>query len=196
MDSENQIKFLSYFETLFPNENKFEMEKIVSTFKEIEIPKNLQLLKKNEVCNKVYFICSGSVRSYFILENGMEATRYFAFENQFATALKSFITRQPSTEYLDCPSKSILMEIDYDSFQNLVNTSPIFSQTYRINLEKSYVYQVRRIEELFTLNATNRYLTLLELNPNIESIFTDSKIATFLGVSPETLSRIKKKQKT
>ena len=74
-----------------------EIEKVVSAFIEKTVIKNETLISKGDICRYTYFVCKGSVRAYFIDDDGHEATRYIALENQFITTIHSFISQTPTT---------------------------------------------------------------------------------------------------
>ncbi len=129
---------------------------------------------------------------FYIHSDGTEITRYFAFEKNFGTALASFITQKPSLEYIEALEKSEVLSIYRNDFYQLLEIIPSLEKIYRRILEASHDINTQRIESLLGKNAKERYLTLLEQQPLIVERIPSKIIATYLGISPETLSRVKR----
>lgn len=169
-----------------------EWHEVTACFQPYFLNKNDYLIQAGNVCNYVYFINSGGLRMFYI-EDGKDITRFFTFEGHFASALTSFLTREPSLENIQVLEDCELLKISYDDLQKLYLDVPAWQKLGRKILEKAYVISTRRIESLICLNATQRYLNLLETYPNLFERVPQHHIATYLGVEPETLSRIRKK---
>lgn len=173
-----------------------ELETILSYFVKVSVRKHEVLLTEGEVNNKIIFVCKGCLRIYFNQEDGQEATRYLAFENQFATALVSFISRQPSLEYIQALESSELLCITYENFMKLLEQIPLWEQFYRKYLEKAYVTNTNRLMSFTTMDASARYKELLQQNAQVVARLPNRLVASYLNISQETLSRIKSKQKS
>lgn len=167
---------------------------LLSKFKEVNVKKNRLLLTAGEVCQYAYFICSGCLRTYFINERGEEKTRYIAFENKFVSAFASFITQAPSAEYVQALEDSALLRIRQTDFYKLVDTDAIFAKLYRQSLEQSQVFATWRVETMISMTAKERYQNLLERMPQVISRLSNKHVASFLGITQESLSRLKKKE--
>lgn len=174
-----------------------ELEIILNSFVKVSVHKNEVLLTEGEVNSKIIFVCKGCLRIYFNQEDGQEATRYLAFENQFATALVSFISRQPSLEYIQAVEPSELLCITYEKFTRLLELVPSWERFYRQYLEKAYVTNTNRLMSFTTMDASTRYRELLLQNAQVVERLPNRLVASYLNISQETLSRIKsKKQKS
>lgn len=165
---------------------------LLSKFKSVPIKKNRLLLNAGEVCQHVYFICNGCIRTYFIDGKGAEKTRYLAFEDHFVTALASFITQAPSAQYIQALEDSELLRISQPDFYKLVDTNPVFAKLYRESLEQSQVFATWRLETMISMTAKERYENLLERMPQVVLRLSNKHVASFLGITQESLSRIKK----
>ncbi|MDB5144695.1 MAG: Crp/Fnr family transcriptional regulator [Mucilaginibacter sp.] len=165
---------------------------LLSKFRRVTIKKNSLLLNAGEVCQYVYFICNGCIRTYFIDAKGAEKTRYLAFENNFVTALASFITQAPSAQYIQALEDSELLRISQTDFYKLVDTNPVFAKLYRESLEQSQVFSTWRIETMISMTAKERYENLLERMPQVVLRLSNKHVASFLGITQESLSRLKK----
>lgn len=159
-------------------------------FKQIILPQNEYLLAEGNTCRYLYFLESGAVRGYYNLE-GKEITYWFGFENDFVASFHSFTTGQPAVENIQLLEGSILWAIDKESLTKLLNQYHEIERLVRIAYEKYYI----RLEERFVnaqfKTATERYENLLEVNPHILERVPLGHVATYLGVSQETLSRIR-----
>lgn len=170
-----------------------EIEVILSYFHTISVEKNEFLVLQGQISQRIHFICSGCLRFFFTNEEGQEATRYIAFENNFATALCSFISGNPSLEYLQALENSEVLYISQKDFNYLIEIMPNWEKFYRHYLEKAYVNNSNKLMSLLTLNATERYRQLLQQNPKIVQRLPNKMVASYLNISQETLSRIKSK---
>lgn len=170
-----------------------EIETIASYFHPITVQKNEFLVLEGQVSQRIHFISSGCLRFFFTTEEGHEATRYIAFEDNFATALCSFISGTPSSEFLQAMEASEVLYLSHDDFNHLIATMPNFEKFYRHYLEKAYVNNSNKLMSLLTLNATERYRQLLQQNPKIVQRLPNKIVASYLNISQETLSRLKSK---
>jgi len=165
---------------------------LLSKFVVVSAKKNEIIIDANVTCHHAYFIYQGSLRTYFIDEKGEEKTRYIAFENQFVSAFASFITQQPSTEYVQALMDSQLLRIKQSDFFDLVESNPAFSKLYRHSLEQALVFATWRMETMISMNAKERYENLLKEMPHIVHRLSNKVVASFLGITQESLSRLKR----
>ncbi len=168
-----------------------ELHLILSLFKPRTARKNEWLLEKGTVCNHLYFISKGCLRLYYAQEGQGEATRFMAFEDTFLTSLVSFISRQPATEYIEAVEASLLLAISWQDFTALRERIPAWDQFYIYLLEYGILVNTNRLSSMLTQNATERYRQLLRNNPDLVQRLSNSNLAAYLNVSPETLSRLK-----
>jgi CRP-like cAMP-binding protein len=172
-----------------------EEERITACFYPISVKRNEHLLQEGEVNQRILFVCEGCLRIYFMQDDGVEATRYLAFEDQFATALVSFISQIPSLEYIQAVEPSTLLAIHVDDFYRLLKEIPAWEPFYRKYLEKAYVTNTNRLMSFITMDATRRYALLMQEAPHIIRRLPNKLVASYLNVTQETLSRIKTKYK-
>lgn len=161
-------------------------------FKEREVSKNELLLRQGEVCKSVYFVVCGCFRLYSINKDGIENTRHIAFEGKFGTAFTSLLTGQPSTEYIQSLEESMVLSISKGDFFFLVENEPSVNSIYRNILESAYITTQKRIYDFQGVDSLQRLKQLLEQQPNIFNRLSSKTIASYLGVTPYTLSRLKK----
>jgi CRP-like cAMP-binding protein len=170
-----------------------DLEIILSYFKPLNKDKNDILLSQGEISQQTFFVGKGCLRLFFINEEGKDATRYIAFENQFATALVSFITKLPALENIQVIEKSELLTISHEDFNHLMQIVPQWRAFYSNYLEKAYVNNANRLMSFTTMDALERYQQLLKINPAIVKRLPNKIVASYINVSQETLSRLKSK---
>jgi CRP-like cAMP-binding protein len=167
------------------------LHKVVSCFKPRSVARNEMVLRGGEVCESLYFVDSGCLRIYFINKEGHEKTKQVLLEHNLGTALTSFISQQPSVEFIDAQENTELLAITHKDFYKLLAEIPQWEAVYQKILETAYLHQSRKIEALMTLNAKQRYLKLLKGNPTLIQRLSNRVLASFLDMREETLSRIK-----
>jgi len=154
------------------------------------LPRNTHLVTEGKICRRLYFLEKGALRGYYTLE-GKEITHWFAFEQDFVTSFHSFITGQSAVENIQLLEGSILWAISKESLAKLLNQHHEIERLLRIAYEKYYI----RLEERFVngqfKTATERYQSLLQQTPYIIERVSLGHIASYLGISQETLSRIR-----
>jgi len=154
------------------------------------LSKNTHLVNEGKICRRLYFLEQGALRGYYTLE-GKEITHWFAFEQDFVTSFHSFITGQAAVENIQLLEGSILWAISKESLGKLLNEHHEIERLLRIAYEKYYI----RLEERFVngqfKTATERYQSLLQQTPHIIERVSLGHIASYLGISQETLSRIR-----
>ena len=170
-----------------------EMEFILSHFKPYTAKKNEVLLREGDLSNKLFFVVKGCLRIYFIKEGGTEVTRRIIFENDSSASMVSFITGKPTKENIQAVTHSELMYMHREDFYHLVDTLPSWEKYYRLQLEYAYVSNTTRLMTFITNDATERYLLLLEENPEIVKRLPGKLVANYLNITQEGLSRLKAK---
>jgi len=167
------------------------LKDICSFFQPVKAHRKQLLIDYNETCKVYYFINSGCLRLFTVSKAGVETSRYFAFDGMFVTALPSFIDQRPALEYLQAIEKSELLVISRKDFFQLVDTVPEFSQIYREILELGFVNAQKRIYGFQGFNALEKVKWVIESQPNFLLRVSNKMAASYLGISPSTLSRTK-----
>ncbi|WP_020594856.1 Crp/Fnr family transcriptional regulator [Spirosoma panaciterrae] len=182
-------RLLSLIQSMQPlsDELKAELSQILrcDTF-----PRKHWLLQPNQVSDRLYFVETGLVRGYY-LKDGREVTSWFMREGDFLMSIASFYTRQPTQEYVELLETSTLWSITYLQLQQLYRQFPEFNVVGRLLTEKYYVLSELRTQNLRMQTAPERYQQLLKDFPDIFGRVPLKYIASHLGISPETLSRLR-----
>ena len=166
---------------------------IENVSQKMELSKKHILLKKGKVCNYLYFIEKGLARNFFE-EDDKEMTNDIIIEGELLVSFSSFISRNPSIETIELLEDSTLYAIHYDDLQDLYNRFPIMERTGRMIAEYHYNSLATKTYRLKFSNSTERYEALFNSKIEIIKRVPIGIIASYLGMSIETLSRIRSKQ--
>lgn len=161
-------------------------------FERLEVNKNEHLLHEGNVCRYLYFLEKGALRGYYILD-GKEITHWFGFENDFVTSFHSFITHQPTVENIQMIEYSILYAISKEKLTQLFNEYHEIERLVRIAYEKYYIRLEERFVNAHFKTAKELYEDLMQRSPHILERVPLGYVASYLGISQETLSRIRNK---
>lgn len=164
---------------------------IVNKTETLEFPSRYKLIKTGSIVQKIFFVEKGAIRSYF-LKDGSEMTTWFTFENEFITSFYSFISNEPSHETIELLEDSILCAITFNDLNALTIKYPAINQLYRKVLELNFIKQERKLNERFD-SAKKKYQDLISYYPEILQRVPLGYIASYLGITQSTLSRIRRK---
>lgn len=184
-------KLLNYFSKIMPLTQQ-EADAIAATMIIRQSKKGDILLKEGQISTEAYFVLEGCVRQYFIID-GKEKTANFFTKEQWVISLNSFSYRQPSTHYMECALDSVLVVGNREKEQDLYRRFPRLESVSRKVLEKVFAEQQQLMAVYITDNAEQRYEKLLHSRPELLQIIPQYQIASYIGVQPESLSRIRKR---
>ncbi|MDO1449813.1 Crp/Fnr family transcriptional regulator [Rhodocytophaga aerolata] len=159
-----------------------------------ELKKKTLLLQEGKVCDRVYFIEKGLARAYYFMD-GQEITSWFMKENDMIISVYSFFSQRISYENMELEEDSILISITNKDLQMLYRQFPEFNFFGRVLTEDYYVRSEERIISHRMQTAEQRYEALFKSSPSLFNRVLNKHIASYLGMSAETLSRIRKKRK-
>ncbi|KAA6430307.1 Crp/Fnr family transcriptional regulator [Rufibacter glacialis] len=163
---------------------------LCKTLTKVEIPRNSFLVKEGMVCNNLYFLEKGCLRGYYNLD-GKEVTYWFGFEDNFVTSFYSFISRKPSVENIQALEDSALWSISFEALNQLFDAHKDLERLVRIINEQYYIRLEERFMAMQFKTARERYEQLIENSPHILHRISLGQTASYLGISQETLSRIR-----
>ncbi|MBN9297735.1 MAG: Crp/Fnr family transcriptional regulator [Filimonas sp.] len=149
------------------------------------------LLRQGQVENYIYFLNKGATRSYF-LRDGKEFTVDFLFRGDFSTAYYSLITREPSTMFIELLEDAEVVMLSFQHLQEFYAKYKNGEKIGRLMAEHQYVKRLRKEMDLLSRTAEERYLQLLERSPELVQNISVKHLSTYLGIQPESLSRIRK----
>ncbi len=184
--------YIEKINSFMKNLDKETLLAINTISKERKYKKGDLLLSENEICRKSYLILHGIARKYY-LNDGKEITTELYFENDLAVSFESYTLQQSSKEYIEALTDITVSITFYDAFQEakikypkLLALDLMFAEYYGMWLEN-------RLFQFHTMSATDRYLDLIKKSPHIVQFVPLTIIASYLGISLETLSRIRAK---
>jgi len=157
-----------------------------------EYGKKSTLLKIGKVEHNVYFIEKGVIR-YFIPKEETDITIGFNFQNEFGSGYDSFLTKKPSSYQIETLTDSILWKLTYESLQEIYDRTDIGNVIGRIMSEELLKNKSKRLISLLNTTAEERYIDLLSEQPHIIQLIPLKYIASYIGVTPQALSRIRKR---
>ena len=147
-----------------------------------------------EKATSIAFVISGALREYFITSEGKEFNKAFIFEGDTTGSLFDLLTQEPSIASIQALCDTELLVADYQAFSALYDRFPCCQRLGRRQAEHLFVLKARREYEFMTLDAYSRLQSLLSRHPDIEQRVTQYHIASYLGITPVALSRIKKQR--
>jgi CRP-like cAMP-binding protein len=181
----------------FKDIDPFILNQLVPDFRNITtthtFPKYHLLHEEGSICNHLYFIEKGIARSYYYKE-GKDITAHFALENGGITAIDSFIQRKKSRYTIEILEDAVVHSMPHQAIQTLLDQKPQYEKFVRLFLEQIYVDLAERVEDLLFYNAKERYDNLMLKNPNLDQRVNLGHIASYIGLTQETLSRIRRQK--
>jgi CRP-like cAMP-binding protein len=182
---------------IFPNINfssfltEEEIEYSFSFFKQIDLKKGDYLSREGQICTKLMIVKNGILRSFYN-KDAEQLTTYFNIEGTIATALRSYLKEVPAHENIQALTDVELLYIEKKDMNKLYDEIPSWNKIGRLVMEVLYVKMEERSISLQHDSARERYLNFLTEFPNVVNRIPLQYIASFLGITPETLSRIRK----
>ncbi|MGJ1265035.1 Crp/Fnr family transcriptional regulator [Sphingobacterium spiritivorum] len=170
-----------------------EIELCFQYLEPVHYPKNKILEAEGKIPRYLYFVVSGFVRLFYYNEKGDEVTTHINCPPGFITAYANFANQTPSDENLECVTECELLRIKKSALDDLVQQCPAFRDFSIIVFQQSLAYNERRAKDLAALSAEQRYLKLLDEQPELLHNIPMQYIASFLGMNAKSLSRIRRK---
>ena len=183
---------LSYFERLIPL-SAGEKTIVTEKFHPRLYRKRQYALQEGNTCNQMYFVVRGCLRMYKIDEQGNTHLLQFAAENYWITDLGSFYSEKPSELNIDALEDTMVLQVSHDDLISLYTKAPKFHRIFRVLIENSYVSLQKRLLQTISSTAEDRYQYFLDTYPHLTNRLSQTQIASFLGITPEFLSRLRNK---
>lgn len=158
-----------------------------------EISKKELILKQGQTCKKIYFVASGSLRAFNINSQGKDSTVMFAVQDWWITDMYCFTNQKPALLSIEALEDSKLITLDFYALEALYHEIPKFERFFRILFQNAYIREQLRALDAISFTTEERYSRFVEKYPEIVQKTTQKQIASYLGVTPEFLSSIKKK---
>lgn len=158
-----------------------------------KLRKKQYLIQEGDPCKYVAFVEKGSLRAYSTDEKGNEHIIQFGLEGWTISDLYSFLTGEPATYNIDAIEDSELTLISKSAHEELLNTMPKYETFTRLNITGAYIAMQKRLTSIISSPSEDRYENFNALYPDIVQRVPQHMIASYMGLTPETLSRVRKK---
>ena len=187
----NTEPIVKYFSKILPLNNS-ETEAVKKVFKERKIKRRQFILQEGDVCKLNTFVVEGCFRMYLVDEKGKEHNVQFAIENWWIGDIGSFHSEEPSRLYIEAIENSLILQIKKQDQLDLFVNYPKFNRIFRVFTENALVAYQRRLLQNMSSTAEERYLDFMERYPFFFNRISNVQIASFLGITPEFLSTLRK----
>lgn len=174
--------------------NPQQQRSLLEVVNAVSLSRDDVLLEQGDVSNDIYFVEKGILRASCEVD-GKDVTRWFCFEEHFATAYFSFVYRQPSEDKITAVTDTEIYSISHGALEALTVKDPVWIDLNRHLIEHYYTVLLDRVMSFQTCSTAERYRALLEERPDIEEQVPLGHLASYLGMSQETLSRLRKKRR-
>ncbi|PBJ10140.1 Crp/Fnr family transcriptional regulator [Flavobacterium sp. ACN6] len=186
------IQLINFFNLYFPL-NTIEKEEIAKLFSIRNIRRRGYLLQEGDICRHYYFIVSGCFKMFAVDPAGKEHNLQFSVENDWISDLHSFYEQIPSRLYIEAIEPAVVLQINHDALLYLFVNYHKFDRNFRIITERKYIDFQNRILQNISSTAEERYVSFVKQYPNLFNRIPNTQIASYLGITPEFLSKIRKK---
>ncbi|MBT30579.1 MAG: cyclic nucleotide-binding protein [Thalassobius sp.] len=185
-------QFLEFIKriTIVPEEQQYKFNELIST---THIQKSEAFIRAGSYSKSIGFIKEGLFRYFYSSKEGIEYTKGFFDKSNVLSSYSAIIENRESYFTIEALEDSIVETVDYYKFKQLFAEHPCWNEFLVKLLEKGFITKETREREFLLLNAEERYTNFLERFPNLESRVRQHIIASYLGIAPESLSRIRKK---
>jgi CRP-like cAMP-binding protein len=184
------LQYITDYSSLTVSDEEFIL--IKEAFKPKKLRKRQYLLQEGDLCKYLSFITKGALRHYSVDDKGVEHIVRFGIERWWMADYESYTTQTPGKYNIDALENSELLQITSENFDKLKNEVPAIAAMIRKMDQRSYIANQKRIHSSISHTAEDRYLELMNTYPEFLQRFPQNMIASYLGISPETLSRIRK----
>lgn len=171
-----------------------EIELISTYLKQTTYKKRAYILDEGQVCKHYYFITEGLVRFYYIDEKASEIITQFAIEEWWFTNYESFILKQPSRVYIQALEPTTVLFISKEQFEELLVKIPKLERFFRLITEKMLIATQKKYEYYLKMNSKDKYQEIVTHLPQLIQRVPQYMIASYLEISPEYLSQIRKQK--
>lgn len=183
-------KLISHFYNYLPLNEK-EKEELSNRVIEKSIKRKQFILQPHDVCRHYTFVISGLFKMYGVDKNGTDHNIQFASENEWIVDIGSFHSDKESRLYIEAIEPSVILQIEKSNLLYLYTNYPKFDRNFRVIIENKFIELENRVLQNISSTAEERYETFLEQYPKLSNRIPNTQIASYLGITPEFLSKIR-----
>jgi CRP-like cAMP-binding protein len=171
--------------------NKEETDYFISLLETKQVAKKTIVLKEGQACRHINFVQSGTLRAYYLDNEGKESTIMFAVADWWITDMYCFINKLPAMLYIEAIEDSSIFQLKKEYLDELYDKVPKFERFFRIIMQNAYIREQLRVIQNLSLSAEERYHNFVSKYPQVAQQVTQKQIASYLGITPEFLSKIR-----
>lgn len=168
-----------------------EFQRFSRFLKPMQIEKKGALVTEGKICTHLYFVETGILHSFIVDDSGENHTVQFGFEGHWISDLYSFLSARPAIFNVEALENTDVLAIKNADFETACRELPKFEHFFRILLQNAYIHSQQRIAKTFSEDAEHRYKALLQQQPDLAQRVPQYLIASYLGIKPQSLSRIR-----
>lgn len=189
MDFSSIIQHISKHIAISPDE----IQHFTSLMQQKDVARKEILLRQGEVARCIYYIHSGALKAYYLDSESNENIIMLAIDDWWITDMYSFANEKPAMQYITAMEDSIVFQLRRKDFDDLLATTPAFERFFRILMQNAYIREQLRAIQNLSMSAEERYLNFIHKYPHLVQRVTQKQIASYIGVSPEFLSSMRKR---
>ena len=174
--------------------DKDEINYFISLLTLKQVPKKTILLREGQACQYLSYVNAGALRAYCLDKTGKESTIMFAMTDWWVTDMYCFLNHKPAMMYIETITDSSIYQLSKSNFDRLFTAIPKFERFFRILMQNAYTREQLRIIENLSLSAEERYNSFISKYPLVVEMVTQKQIASYLGITPEFLSAMRKEK--
>jgi CRP-like cAMP-binding protein len=176
----------------YVNLNDTDAQIVSAKLKEISVPKGKTILSAGQFVPYQYYVLSGCLRTYYLDSSGKEHTIQFAVNDWWISDYTAFFTGGRSILYIECIQNAVICQISKENMEILYKEVPLIETFFRVKMERFFASFQKRILSDLAMSAKDKYIRFLETYPQIEQTIKNYHLASYLGITTESLSRIRK----
>ena len=184
---ENIVKHFDKYLPLNDNETK----ELISRLTERKIKRKQYILQEGDICKYFTYVVEGCFKMYGIDSSGTEHNLMFAAEDEWITDLDSLHKEKPSKLFIEAIEPTTILQISKGDLWYLYTNYPKFDRNFRVIIEDKYIELQNRLLQSFSTTANQLYESFFEQYPNLSNRLPNTQIASYLGITPEFLSKIR-----
>ncbi|PUZ24948.1 cyclic nucleotide-binding protein [Chitinophaga parva] len=185
-------QLIAYFAQYIPLKD-IEKNELKNRVIEKRVKRRQFILQENDVCKYYSFVVSGCFKMYRVDDNGAEHNIQFAAENDWIADIGSFHSGKPSRLYIEAIEPSVILQIDATNLIYLYHNHPKFDRIFRVIAENKFIELQNRVLQNISSTGDERYQAFLEQYPKLANRLPNTQIASYIGITPEFLSKIRRK---
>lgn len=181
---------LTHFDKYLPLTDT-EKEALISRLTERKVKRKQYILQEGDICKYFTYVVEGCFKMYGVDPSGTEHNLLFAAEDEWITDLDSLHKERPSKLFIEAVEPTTILQISKGDLWYLYTNYPKFDRNFRVIIEDKYIELQNRLLQTFSTTAYQRYENFLEQYPNLANRLPNTQIASYLGITPEFLSKIR-----